>query len=248
MFSFLKGIELENNIEYIYSSILSNEDINVLKLEKRCKIRGKSGCLREFDIYYEFKVAGYVHKVAIECKNYKRPISINIVDGLIGKLNDFNNIKGIIISKNGYQKGAKEYAMYEGIEVVEYDNLPKFNKILADKLAKVCLPTVNTIGKPFYVIMEKHDELMTTGNHFTRNNIIPLFICRKAAERYLERMPDKKIWAVYGVSKEQLIFICSVHKLNSEIKIAIVTTLVLDEEKDVLSFEYSPEIIKESFV
>lgn len=246
MLSFTKGKEFEDVVEYIYSSILSNEEIKIELFEKRYKIEGKSGVKREFDIYYEFKVAGHIHKVAIECKNYKNAISIDLVDAFIGKLRDFNNIHGVIISKNGYQKGAKQHANYAGIEVIEYEKLPRLNQILASKLAKVCLPTVNTIGRPFYVIMEKNDAHTTTGTYYLQNNTIILFISRKSVKRFIERYKLNNSWSVYGVSKEQLGFICSIHKLNAKIKLAIVPTLLLKGEDEALF--YSPDEIKNEFL
>lgn len=113
--NFLKGVLFEDEIEYIYKSLLRNEDVKIQKLEKRYKIKDKNGTEREFDIYYEFIVAGHLHHVAIECKNYKRPLSIEIVYQFIGKLKDFNNINGYIISRTGYQRGAAERQSQMGL-------------------------------------------------------------------------------------------------------------------------------------
>ena len=249
MWSFIKGIEFEDEIEYVYKNILSNEDIKIERIEKRCKIYDKNKTLREFDIYYEFKVAGHTHKVAIECKNHKRPISIEIVDQFVGKLKDFNNINGCIISKNGYQKGAAEKAIANGIELVEYGELPKFNQILANKLAKVCLPSKETIGKPFYVLMEKQGEFSTTGTYYVYDkNRIPLFICKNAALSYLNKIEDKEKWDVFGVSKEQLGFICSLYKFESKVRLGVVPLLGLEGEGGFFSIEYSCEDIRKAFL
>lgn len=248
MLSFIKGHKFEDEIEYVYRNILSNEDVAIEKIAKRCKIEDKNGINREFDVYYEFKVAGTIHRVAIECKNHKRPISIEIVDQFIGKLKDFNNIHGCIISKNGYQKGAAEKAIANGIELIKYDTLPKFNQILAKKIQKVWLPTNETIGRPFYTIMEKDDGISTTGTYYTCGGMhVLLFICKNAAISYLEKLPDKSELGVFGMSKEQLCALCMLQEAGAEFKLAIVPVLCLEEETSTLSIEYSGESIRKAF-
>lgn len=249
MNNFLKGVLFEDEIEYIYKSLLRNEDVKIQKLEKRYKIKDKNGTEREFDIYYEFIVAGHLHRVAIECKNYKRPISIEIVDQFIGKLKDFNNINGYIISRTGYQRGAAEKAIANGIDLIEYEKLPKFNQILANRISKICLPTDETNGRPFYVIMEKINEKETSGTYYAyEGKSIPLFICKQAAISFLEKLSDKQRWGVFGVSEEQLMFICSLYKFDANVKLCIVPVLGLERETQVLSFEYSGEEIKKAFL
>lgn len=247
MWRFSKGHDFEDEIEYVYRSILENEGVKIDKIEKRCKIEDKNGIRREFDVYYEFKVAGNVHRVAIECKNYKRPISIEIVDQFVGKLKDFNNIYGCIIAKNGYQKGAKEKAIANGIETIQYDSLPKFNQILARKIQKVWLPTNETIGSPFYTIMEKDDGCSTTGTSFMYEETILLFICRSAAMSYLKKLPPSWNLGVFGVSKEQLCALCLYQEAKKEYKLAIVPVLGLERETSFVSFEYSGEEIRKAF-
>jgi hypothetical protein len=142
MFNFFKGKKLEDEIEYVYQHILSNESVDIKTIKKRCKIRDKNGVEREFDVYYEFDVAGRTHKVAIECKNYRRAIEVGIVDAFIGKLHDFPNMMGAIVSPNGYQVGAIRKAQSHGIELLDYDSLPKFNDIVVNRLERACLPTI----------------------------------------------------------------------------------------------------------
>ena len=153
-----------------------------------------------------------------------------------------------MISKNGYQKGAREYALYEGIELVEYDNLPKFHQIVANKLAKVCLPTVSTLGQPFYVIMEKLNDMSTTGNYYQYGDIIPLFFCKRAAEDARRMFPDKNKWSTYGVSKEQLGFLCSIHTIDRKMKIGIVPFLDLRGDEKWFAIAYPVELIREAFL
>lgn len=249
MWSYLKGKKFEDEIEYVYKNILWNEEVDVERIERRCRIPDKNGILREFDIYYEFKVAKHIYRVAIECKNHNRPISIEIVDQFVGKLKDFNNINGYIVSKNGYQRGAAEKAIANGIELIEYDKLPKLNHILANRLAKACLPTDETIGRPFYILMEKDGEKTTIGTYYAYDkSYIPLFICKNAALSYLRKLPDKEEWGVFGVSREQLNFICSLSKLDTSLRLIIVPVLGLEKEEVTITFEYTGDDIRQAFL
>lgn len=82
------------------------------------KIRGKSA-VHQVDIYWEYKIAGVIHKVAIKCKNYNKPISKSIVAAFHGILLDIGNMNGIIVTKSGFQKGAKEFAKFYDINLIK---------------------------------------------------------------------------------------------------------------------------------
>lgn len=68
--------------------------------------------------FWEYQFAGVLHKVAIECKNYSTAISKGKVRDFFGVLSDIGNLSGIMVTKKGYQKGAKELAEYYGINLM----------------------------------------------------------------------------------------------------------------------------------
>ena len=53
----------------------------------------------------------------IECKFQGQPVEQEIVDSLVGVLDNSDANKGVIVSKNGFQSGAKERAEGSGIEL-----------------------------------------------------------------------------------------------------------------------------------
>ena len=114
-----ENIEYEKLVQEIYQAILKSEGFENIKVEHNVNIEGKSGCKHQVDVYWEFKLAGELHRVAIECKNYSTEISIGIVRNFFGVINDVGNIKGIIVTKIGYQSGAKKFADYYGITLKE---------------------------------------------------------------------------------------------------------------------------------
>ena len=85
-------------------------------------MKGRSGQEHQIDVYWEYEIAGSKHKVAIECKNYNQAVPIGRVRDFFGALYDLVDVKGIMVTKVGYQKGAKEYASYYGIDLKELRN------------------------------------------------------------------------------------------------------------------------------
>lgn len=83
------------------------------------KLTGRSGQEHQVDVYWEYEHQGIRHKVAIECKDYNKPISIGRVRDFLGLLLDLQDVSGIIVSANGFQKGAKEFAKYYKINLEE---------------------------------------------------------------------------------------------------------------------------------
>ena len=60
-----------------------------------------------------------MHRVAIECKNYSYGVSIGKVRDFYGVISDLEDVKGIMVTTVGYQKGAKKFADYYGISLKE---------------------------------------------------------------------------------------------------------------------------------
>lgn len=115
------GKEYEDFVAELQQAILSSETLgsqkNIEVIPNKL-LKDKNGIERQFDIYWEFELAGIVYKNIIECKDYASKISIDRVDSLIGKLNDFNNITGVFATKTGYQSGAESKALANGIDIL----------------------------------------------------------------------------------------------------------------------------------
>lgn len=112
-----KGIEYEKLTQEIYQDLLKKEGLTT-EVKHNIKIQGKS-TNHQIDIYWEYTIAGVNHKVAIECKNYNKKISKGIISSFHGVLTDIGNTNGIIVTKVGFQKGAKEFAEFYGINLIE---------------------------------------------------------------------------------------------------------------------------------
>lgn len=127
------GTSYEKLVQDIFQTILNTEyGQRNIKVQRNVKLIGKSGIEREFDIYWEYEQAGFIHKTVIECKDYSNPISIDRIDAFIGKLQDFPNMFGVFATKVGYQSGAKAYAENNNIDTIIIRE-PDITKDFTDK-------------------------------------------------------------------------------------------------------------------
>jgi hypothetical protein len=115
-----QDIAYEKFAQEIYQILLDSEDIKPTKVQHNVEIKGRSGCMHQIDVYWEYEIAGVAHRVAIECKNYNTSnISIGRIRDFFAALSDIGNINGIFVCKKGYQSGAIKFADYYGINLKE---------------------------------------------------------------------------------------------------------------------------------
>lgn len=120
----MEDIAYEKLTLEIYQAILEEEDVKATIIQHNVKLKGRAiagqkQTEHQIDVYWEYEIAGVVNKVAIECKNYSRPITKSIVTSFHSILTDIGATTGIIVAKNGFQSGAKDYALNHGIYLME---------------------------------------------------------------------------------------------------------------------------------
>lgn len=113
-----QNIKYEKFTQEIYQELINARGITT-NVEHNVKLIGNSGQKHQIDVYWEYEVSGVLHKVAIECKNYNRKLSVDKVNAFRGVLADLTDVKGIMITQNGYQPGAKKIADSCGINLKE---------------------------------------------------------------------------------------------------------------------------------
>ena len=111
--------EYEKFTQEIYQSLINAQGITTVEVKHNIKIEGRSGQKHQVDVYWEYEIAGVRHRAAIECKNYNSIVSIGKVRDFYGVLADIGNINGIMVTKEGYQKGSKKFAEEYGINLKE---------------------------------------------------------------------------------------------------------------------------------
>lgn len=121
--------EFERFTQRVYQKLVNNDVLRPTKVQHNVKIVGKSGVEHQIDVYWEYEIAGNMHRVAIECKNYNSLVPVGKVRDFHGVLDDLNNVNGIMVSRKGYQVGAKKYAAEYGISLKKLRR-PGLNEIL----------------------------------------------------------------------------------------------------------------------
>lgn len=108
-----ENTEYEKLSQEIYQTLIDEQGLTI-NVQHNKKIRGKA-CKHQIDVFWEYTIAGIENRVAIECKNYSNSISLGRVRDFFGVLHDTGISNGIMITRVGYQKGAKEFAEHYGI-------------------------------------------------------------------------------------------------------------------------------------
>lgn len=181
------------------------------------RVVGVGGIQHELDVYYEFEHAGVVHKVAVECKDTRKPIELQAVKTFHATMLDLPSTVGIFISRGGYQSGAKKYLELHGILHFDGRTMPSRGLAWASILASAALPTDRSIGQPFWGLMRLVGGRETgswlrvpvrdpqTGASIS---VFPLFFSRPKAESFQDAWPtDSTEMAIRGLPQRVLRFV-----------------------------------------
>jgi len=115
------GKDYEQFVKKLQQALLDSENLirqKNIRIETNKKLTDNCGIEREFDIYWEYDLAGVTYKTVIECKDYKSRVSVEKIDALIGKTRDLPDVKAVFATKTGYQSGAKKKAEFNKIDLL----------------------------------------------------------------------------------------------------------------------------------
>lgn len=114
-----KNTEYEQFTRKVFAGLSSQKKVKTIKLQHNVKLLGNSGTRHQIDVYWEYEKDGQLHKVAIECKNYSKNVPIGKVRDFYGVIDDIDGLQGIMITRKGFQHGAKKYASSKNIHLKE---------------------------------------------------------------------------------------------------------------------------------
>ena len=127
------NIKYERFTQEIYQQLVNLDVVRTTTVQHDVKLEGRSGQKHQIDVYWEYEIAGNKHRVAIECKNYNKQVPISKVRDFKGVLDDLNGVNGIMVTKVGYQEGAKNYAKEYGISLKEL-RAPRYGETIIGKI------------------------------------------------------------------------------------------------------------------
>lgn len=169
--------EFELFTRHIYQKLVNNDVLKPTLVQHNVKLKGKSGCEHQIDVYWEYEIAGNKHRVAIECKNYNSQVEVSNVRDFKGVLDDLNNVNGIMVSAQGYQSGAKKYAEEYGISLKEL-RTPNWN----DTIGEIVFVFHTNIRRCLFLVDE--DWAIQNGLDFQKYREKLAFIANKSPEEY----------------------------------------------------------------
>ena len=140
--------EYERFTQEVYQLLLNSRQPNIANVQHDIKLEGRSGCKHQIDVYWEYERDGVRHWVAIECKNYNRRVYKEKVCAFNGILIDLEGVEGIMVSKEGFQSGAKQYAKEYGISLKELRE-PEGEETI---IGEIIISTRIQIKRPLYKI------------------------------------------------------------------------------------------------
>ena len=126
------SIEYEKFTQEIYNEILKNLYVKNIEVRHNVKLMGKSGQKHQIDVYWEYQYDNTTFKIVIECKNYNHTVSIGKVRDFFWVLYDLEDVKGIMVTKKGYQEGAKKFGAHYGIDLMELREPEEGEAIVAE--------------------------------------------------------------------------------------------------------------------
>lgn len=129
--------EYERFTQEVYQQLLSCQHLNVANVQHNIKMEGRSGCKHQIDVYWEYEKDGARHRVVIECKNYSNHVPKEKVCAFQGVLSDLDGVEGIMVSKKGFQSGAKQYAKEYGISLHEVREPEGNETIIGDMMLNI---------------------------------------------------------------------------------------------------------------
>jgi hypothetical protein len=84
------------------------------------RIPNRKGRKRQIDVYIEHKLGFITYKTIIECKDYKRAVTVDQLEGFPTKMKDVGAHAGIVISKSGFSDGVKDLASEYNFKIMTY--------------------------------------------------------------------------------------------------------------------------------
>ena len=109
------NIEYEKFAQEVYQELVNADVVKSTEVRHDIKILGKSGQKHQIDVYWEYEIAGVLHKVAIECKNYNKPVPVSKVRDFYGVLSDLNNVSNKLML-DGMQTLSVKWANSDTLE------------------------------------------------------------------------------------------------------------------------------------
>jgi Restriction endonuclease len=112
------------------------------------RVRGHSGRQRQLDVTIRTRVGPYSILIVVECKEQLRPVGISQVEAFAKKLEDVGASQGVMVSRSGFDDGARAIAAQNQIRLLNYRDAEDedWRKVVGDNVHF------------FFTVSEAHQE------------------------------------------------------------------------------------------
>jgi len=155
-----------------------------------------SGGTKEMDVVVWDTRGRYTFTTLIECKFHGDPIEQEVVDSLVGVLDNSDADKGVVVSKNGFQSGAKERAEGSGIELWTLRQIiPDID--LEDRIQRVNIdmtvnqPRLEVLDMDIRAVEEEQEGQEIEATFTPQNSIIYTLNKEPTGETLLDRLNQR---------------------------------------------------------
>jgi hypothetical protein len=145
----------------------------------------------------------------MECKDLRRPVTKGDIQEFHSKLHDIGGVQGVVVSRNGYQEGAKLFGLHWDMLLLTAADLPALGTLMAEQLRAAALPDELSVGEPFWTIMAM-ERGENSGSYFAASQgadgpCVPLLLSKAQAQEMLAAARlDPELWAVRGLARPML--------------------------------------------
>jgi hypothetical protein len=114
------GITYEKITQKFFQVMLNQEDVTNIDVKQNADLSGKSGAKHQIDVYWEFTAAGVTYRTIVQCKDWNSRVKQEQVLAFKSVLDDLpGQPRGFIVSRAGFQSGARTVAAHHGIVLFE---------------------------------------------------------------------------------------------------------------------------------
>ena len=165
------GIRYEQLVQAIFQAIHDQEEVATINVEQNKTLEGKT-VPHDVDVYWKFEKGGIVYETIVQAKDWQSPVKKGQLIEFKGVLDDLpGQVRGVFVTRTGYQKGAKDFAAAHKIILYELGELrelpPKKNLTLTPLGWLIAKADIRSFSIPSKNPEEKPVEELAMGINMT---------------------------------------------------------------------------------
>ena len=111
--------DYEELVRDIQKALGQDEGVAIECSGRKCKVLGQSGIRHQIDVLTKHRSELRECVTAIECKLWNKKVGLPVIMKVAGVIDDARLDRGIVVSKLGFTRPARQFAKYKRIGLVE---------------------------------------------------------------------------------------------------------------------------------